>query len=252
MPSMNDSGVRIGSRATLALKWLLYQCVLRSDHRYLAIKSRLVRVAARLGWYESDFLRKLDSIVPQGGTAVDVGANCGVYSAALLRAVGPTGEVHALEPNPLYRSLLETCGERHPGFSYHAVAAGATEKEQRLHVPRLSIGTPEPSLASLVERSDSGADLDVRVMPLDALLASCKRLDLIKIDVEGLELEVLHGSMRLLHRFRPALIIETLDLEALERLFRSSDTGYRRTYPRAAAGTEQTLCCTYLFEWHDE
>jgi len=254
MPSTNKRASRFGSSGTLALKWLLYQGTLHSDHRYLAIKSRLVRLASRLGWYEHHIIRQLGRVVPRGGTAVDVGANCGVYTATFLRAVGPTGQVHALEPNPAYQRMLLTCGAHHPGFHYHSLAAGATERLQRLHVPRLRIGALEPALASLVQLSVAGTDLDVRVVPLDELLASIERVDVIKIDVEGLELEVLLGSMQLLRRFRPALIVETLDLEALEQLFRTSGTGYRRTYPDALglAGTEQALDSTYVFEWHEE
>ncbi len=46
-------------------------------------------------------------LVQRGDTVVDVGANIGRITHALARAVGPAGRVHAFEPTPMARRILE-------------------------------------------------------------------------------------------------------------------------------------------------
>lgn len=140
--------------------------------------------------------RILKSAVQPGGHAIDVGANIGLHTVALARAVGPAGRIDAFEPEPrLEHHLRKTLSVN--GMSnvhLHTIAAGAEVGEATFHVAA-TIG--HSSLYDL----DEGAtrqELSVTVKPLDAVIAEDARVDVIKIDVEGAELDVLEGAKRVI------------------------------------------------------
>jgi FkbM family methyltransferase len=86
------------------------------------------------------------------------------------------------------------------------VAAGSAAGTQRLNLYKRR-GTN-----SLYERDlESRGSEDVRVVTVDSLLADLglTRLDFMKVDVEGSELEVLKGAMDTLAKYRPSIAMET-------------------------------------------
>jgi FkbM family methyltransferase len=124
----------------------------------------------------------------------DIGANVGFFTVLAARR---GGEVHAFEPDPANFKLLE----RH--LSLNALT-GATAYEMAVSDRD---GTahfrPDGSMGHLAE-----AGIPVRTARLDTLMASGVATPaVIKVDVEGAELEVLHGGSRLLSTHRPVLII---------------------------------------------
>ena len=73
------------------------------------------------------FLERIyDRFLWPGGTFVDIGANCGYWSAYALSKVGQGGEVHAFEPVPQYFATVQRLGELNPGYKVIAnnVACG--------------------------------------------------------------------------------------------------------------------------------
>ncbi len=159
-------------------------------------------VKLRLTEYEPE-TRALRHLVPRGAVCIDVGGNFGQFASFLARAAGPTGFVHSFEPLAYNRRIFERV-IRHMGLrnvSVYPFAVGSRRDVLRLSIPGRN--TAEAHI------SDSGAEL-VEVIPLDAWAseANLARLDFVKIDVEGFELEVLRGASGLLSRFKPALLCE--------------------------------------------
>jgi FkbM family methyltransferase len=105
-------------------------------------------------------------------------------------------------------------------FNAHAIYAAAGAQEGMLRIPTPNYLTPS-SFGSLelrqsaknefigqqIDYSDSKLT-DVRMLTIDGL--GFNRLDLLKVDVEGMELEVLAGAKNTLERFRPIVIVERL------------------------------------------
>lgn len=150
--------------------------------------------------------RLFDRLVPRGGTVVDVGANIGYNAVYAARLAGPGGRVVAVEPAPdnvaLLRENVERTGCGH--VAVHAVAAGARRETRELFL-RGDVS----AVNSLFPDSMYGVVTGVTrvpVVPLDDLVPG--DADLVKIDVEGAELEVLAGMSRLLARPGLALIAE--------------------------------------------
>ena len=152
---------------------------------------------ASSGGLEPGVRRVLQALALPGATAADVGANVGLLTLALGFAVGPAGRVYAFEPEPgPRRQLLKTLqlnGLRWVEAS--DVAIGAQAGTATFY------GSPiigHSSLYALPEDEGQGRLLQVEVRPLDEILPPGSGLDVVKIDVEGAELDVLTGMSRLL------------------------------------------------------
>ncbi len=135
--------------------------------------------------------------------AIDVGANIGIHSLVLSRCVGKNGHVLSYEPNS---ALCERFKENMTlnevqNVSLYNVGAGASDSVLRFQ-PRqgeFNIG--------LGRFSDDGP-LEAGVVKLDSEPLPGRRISLIKIDVEGMELAVIRGARKLVEHHKPALVIE--------------------------------------------
>ena len=142
------------------------------------------------------------SVVDRGDHVADVGANNGLYTHAFAKR---GAVVEAFEPQPQCVAVLSAYAlrQRIAAVHVHPVALSATHGMATLHVPRGA--DPSPS-ASLHAGDEDFAPLDVTTERLDAFEFS--DLTLVKIDVEGAELEVLAGAAETLRRSRPLLFVE--------------------------------------------
>jgi FkbM family methyltransferase len=163
------------------------------------------------GWlYEPETTRFIWNWLRPGDTFIDAGANAGYFSAMAASLVGPRGQVHAFEPNPRVSRLLERSVELN---RFH----------ERLRVNQLAL-TDRAGSVQLWCRPDGKATDDATTLrhadriPVQVesttLDAYCQAsgigtIRLIKIDVEGAELEVLRGASHVLSAIRPdAIVIE--------------------------------------------
>lgn len=179
-------------------------------NRYLSIKGLLIRAVAWLGLYERENIRALSRFVSAGDTVLDIGANVGVYSIALARAVGPSGVVFAFEPLPFLIPQLINCTKKYPVVCVKNIALGRSPQPLvRMCVPLLFGKIPEPALATLQRCDHKSEDVEVSVSTIDASCGGGSRVSFIKMDVEGHELEVLEGGRATLLRDRPVVQLES-------------------------------------------
>lgn len=156
----------------------------------------------------SDALKRLTQ---SGATVLDIGANVGVYSMLCARWAGPGGRVFAFEPAPAALTLLrEHLALNGLAERVEVVAQAVSDKagEAVFYVHDFS---GENSLnAGFAERVGAAAGT-VRV-PVTTVDEFCQTRNiaptLIKIDVEGYELQVLRGARETLKRHQPALLVE--------------------------------------------
>lgn len=151
-----------------------------------------------------------------GDTVIDVGANIGTHAVAFGNMVGPTGTVHAFEPQRRLFAMLSgnVALNALEQVICHQAAVGGEMGEVML--PPL----PSPdmhfnfSAVSLMEGDSTGET--VPLVTIDSLkLAKCAA---IKIDVEGMETMVLAGARQTIERCQPLLYLENNDLESSKRI----------------------------------
>lgn len=162
---------------------------------------------------ETDLLARL---VAPGQTVLDVGANMGSHTLAFCNFVGPTGRVHAFEPQRImYQAMVASVAMNSwTNVHSHMKLVGAETGSMRL--PSVSYERPSNfgmlSLAPDRERAKTLTYLDdepgeeVEMITLDSLkLPACH---LIKIDVEGMEIDVLRGATETIRTHRPLIYME--------------------------------------------
>jgi FkbM family methyltransferase len=150
------------------------------------------------------------------GDFVDVGAHVGMYAVRGARKLHGNGRVLAFEPNPTARAQLEEnlvlngCDN----VIVSAAAAAAQAGRATLHVP----ATSDPSFSSLEGgRFAEGSPVEVATEAIDTAVAEHDlRPSVLKIDVEGSELEVLAGARATIDEFRPAVLVEVGERTAAE------------------------------------
>ncbi len=156
----------------------------------------------------------LQHLLSPGDTWIDIGANIGLVTLAAAAQIGPSGRGYAFEPNPrVFRRLADHVSINGiANFTCSNVALGASAGKATLSVPK------HTGQGSLVRFDDAGLDtVEVPVVRADdALAEGHDDVVVIKIDVEGYEMQVLEGMERLLRHRNTALIIEVLD-ELLQR-----------------------------------
>lgn len=163
--------------------------------------------AAVTGRTELPLLRWFHRHVRTGETWLDVGAHFGYTALALSELVGPGGRVFAFEPMmSTAGSLLET--REANGCAQLTVLPLGLAAAGRLELADM------PSVRGMVDSTLTAQSRDQRVLvaSLDWLwpmiCGAADRIDGIKVDVQGMELEVLRGSVGVLERFHPRLVIE--------------------------------------------
>ncbi|MDD7911503.1 FkbM family methyltransferase [Pseudovibrio exalbescens] len=159
--------------------------------------------------YELPMLRTMRQLLTRGDLVLDIGANIGNHTLYLAAATGCN--VIAFEPNPilatpLQRSIdLNDLGER---VSLIAKGVGSEEAKGVFKVSKPdNLGAQMLTLIDTANESDSeGRAVDV--VPLDSM-SFASRVKAIKVDVEGMELDVLRGARELIARDQPSLFIES-------------------------------------------
>lgn len=161
------------------------------------------------GFYEpfqADLLLDLGS---KSNTFLDIGANMGFYSLALL-AVNRGLRVTAFEPQPNVAGYLKenielnSVSDRIEVFN---IGLGQQEDSLTLYVPVFT-GSGGGSFADQHPQEGHPTQVKVPVKLLDNLITT--KVDLIKMDVEGFELNVLLGSTEIIARDKPTIMVELL------------------------------------------
>lgn len=160
-------------------------------------------------WAEAD-VHLMSQIVRPGDIVIEAGANIGTHTLALAQIVGERGCVHAFEPSPWAYSLLAANLASNGVTSVQTYQACVGAASGKLGFPMVSPRQITNLGAVGFHTIESLPEAEMRDCPLvsiDSLALS--RIDLIKIDVEGYELEVLEGAMASIAALRPTIFIET-------------------------------------------
>jgi FkbM family methyltransferase len=163
-----------------------------------------------------------------GDVVLDIGANVGSFALAASRLVGPAGHVYCCEPMPENRECLRRTIEANGlgNVTIVPVAVGDVVGELEIRIGRDSGGHS----AVLV---GDGPSVTVPVTTVDALIpeTGVGRVGFIKVDVEGMEAEVLRGARDTVRRDAPILAVAGYhkpgDLEVLPALMHEFVPGYQ-------------------------
>lgn len=211
----------------------------------LAYRETLGLSSLLYGTFEKTELNFVSRYVRQGDTAIDIGANVGIFSVVLGVTVGRSGHVAAIEPvsenvSRLKKNLVKNNLEN---VNVMPLALGAAEGRLLLHMAK---DAAYHSLVSVEKAFRSDGETLVEVRRLDDVWTEMGRpaVSFIKIDVEGSENEVLSGAAAFLKACCPVLLIEANTKEHLDDLSgRLGALGYAHLHPKGFAPHNHLFYC---------
>ncbi len=162
-----------------------------------------------LGTSEPGLQRALSRFVKPGMTVLDLGASVGFHATIAARLVGPSGRVVCFEPLSENAKMVRHNAALN-GFSHVEVeeaAVGARDGEARFLL------SDTPNWGKVAQDGEARSATGERVVPqrsVDSVVAQrgLPPPGLIKIDVEGAEVDALAGAVKTLKSARPVLLIE--------------------------------------------
>ena len=194
--------------------------------RKLILNDRVVVVAGRDGYFlvnvndvyvgkaifiygeccgiERDFLNRL---VRAGDIVIEVGANIGCHTVALAKSVGMNGRIYAFEPQRACHSLLEAQIALNQIENIYAYRRGAGRTKSKLWVPKINYGIVGNFGGVELSNSETANSEGVEIVTLDEMLRDSP-CALIKIDVEGMEEDVIRGGIDIINKNSPIIYVE--------------------------------------------
>ena len=185
-----DSGLRIHVNTSDFLEWLVF------FH----------------GCHEPEVAREIRRSFRPGFVAFAIGANSGSHTLVMAGRAGPAGRVFAAEPNPAARRRLEENVRLNRLENVVPLSCAFSDREGRMELFVPVEGTANRGVASLypgnVNYRKQAVEVEVRTLDGEVAGRGLDRLDFIKVDTEGNELNVLRGGRETLLRCRPLVVFE--------------------------------------------
>ena len=184
-------------------------------------------------FYEENELSVLNDVFPKNGVYVDIGANVGNHALYVAKFLEPA-KIIPFEPNrPAIRILIENIclNGLLSMFDLAHLGLGLSNKDAE----GFRMETPLATNLGMTHMVEGGGNIPL--VTGDMALADEPRIDLIKVDIEGMEMLALAGLTETMVRTRPMILIEIDHGNRAEFDAWLKDAGYhvRQTFPKMAA-----------------
>lgn len=189
---------------------------------YTVLQAPVMAMDIRRGVWKEPEVDLVPFAVKPGETALDIGANFGMFTYYLSKAVGPQGKVISFEPvsftAKIFRGVSFWLGFKNVEF--HNVGCSDKAGTIQFTVPLQASGGMAPGLAYIRGRNEdhpgketqvrwnATKDVEARVVVLDEEIGAQPRLTLIKCDIEGAEPLAFRGGSNLIAATLPTVIVE--------------------------------------------
>ncbi|GFN31185.1 FkbM family methyltransferase [Paenibacillus xylaniclasticus] len=159
------------------------------------------------GYYEPHVMNALQHILKPDSVCLDIGANIGAISIA-MSAYARQGRVYAFEPSAMNFHYMSYNAQLNGGGIIEPVRLGVFDRNMEMQFSYIDFGGAWSHLTT--EHAERGIQETVQCVRIDdwAEQKGLKRLDLIKLDVEGAEVPALRGMEKTISAFKPDLIVE--------------------------------------------
>lgn len=160
-------------------------------------RDRIGESITKIGVYDLSVLEALIRLADPGETCLDIGANEGLMTGILAKAVGKSGSILSFEPHPEIFAKLSAHADSWMG---KGIGIGRIECRQLAlsdHEGSATLSMPEEfdgNRGTATLEATSGAGIQVSTARLDDILPPGQKIGVLKIDVEGHELAVFKGA----------------------------------------------------------
>ena len=155
-------------------------------------------------YFEKDFLEKVDKYLPKNAIILDIGANIGNHTLYWANE-SKAKKIYSFEPIPHTFSILKKNIEinnlQDKVALFNIGLADENGKAEIKSFCKQNLG------GTRLKKLQSNTNLQIDIKMLDSINIEEKQIDLIKIDVEGMDNEVLTGAKKTLKKHKPSLIL---------------------------------------------
>lgn len=176
-----------------------------------SLVSNALRLYGEWAHHEIELMKHF--IVP-GAVIVDAGAFIGTHARAFSEFTGKTGKVFAFEPRCATAEVLSENIKLAPQKNIFLQRCALGAETRSMTISSLDLSRSDNfGAAPLVPMNDQEKNGDtINIVPLDALILG--RVDFLKIDVEGMEVDVLKGARETVKKYQPIIFAECNSLES--------------------------------------
>ncbi len=167
--------------------------------------SQIISIDGRFENEELNLIEKTLKNILRDKVTIDLGANIGNHTLAFSNF---SKEVFAFEPNPFVFDLLKINTKKIKNIQAFNIGASDKKKSVIAKIPHLNCGGGSLNLDKKNSRKNQFYEVLFNLMPLDSAINTNQRIGLVKIDIEGHELEALRGMRSLLIKNKPIIIFE--------------------------------------------
>jgi len=189
--------------------------VIRDDVTYDLDLSQGIDFAIYLGnIYERQTKAALRKLVPPASLVLDIGANIGAHTLHLAQLVGPNGRVIAFEPTDFAFRKLQRNLDLNPSLASRVEAFHCfLTASDGASAPRAIYSSWPLAVEAGLHAKHLGREMQTesaQARSLDSILGECadRKVQLVKLDVDGFECDVLRGATSLLREARPIFVME--------------------------------------------
>ena len=150
---------------------------------------------------ETEFCKKEINL---GDTVIDIGANIGYFTLIFAKLVGKTGKVISFEPDPRSFKILEKNVELNGFQNVELINKAVSNQNKKV---KLFMNTGDTQGSSLKQTEYNKEFHEVEAVSLDNCLEKDEEIKFIKIDVEGVEKEIIEGGKETLLRNKNIVLI---------------------------------------------
>ena len=182
------------------------------NDQYLNVNPNDIYIGRELiynGNWENHIVELLKSLCKENMTVIDIGANIGSHTVLISKLVGKKGTVYAFEPSKnhveilFYNLMINNC------TNTKIYCYGCGDKNENRFVNNEFLNTKVAANFGAIElktESSSSNDEQVEIISIDSFDFS--KIDVVKIDAEGMENLVINGMRNTIEKYKPIIIIE--------------------------------------------
>ena len=162
------------------------------------------------GTFEPATVKVLKRLVKSGDTALDIGANVGYMSLVLAKCVGNSGRVFSFEPDSKNFALLKRNIALNADCNIEPIAKAVSDSHQPIRLYHAKFDFNAGAHSMLPSEKHSSDFVEIEATTIDEFVTShgLKKVDVIKIDIEGAEMKAFNGMSETLRRSRPFVVCE--------------------------------------------
>ena len=160
--------------------------------------------------YERENFKFVFEVCKPGDTILDFGAHIGLFSAIAAKAVGSQGKIYAFEPSPTTNALLKkTVAINNAGgiIQTFQKAVGGEVGKTTFFISDGQADNANSLVNYKEDRPFHGIEIEVTTIDAFVKEQGLKKVDFIKIDVEGAEYDALKGAVDTFRKYRPKSIL---------------------------------------------